>query len=47
MAKEQSCIRERQKVDLKEPQRSTVTIYHDVFTLDNKLDGIVAHYAAT
>ena len=22
-------------------------IYHDVFTLDNKLDGIVAHYAAT
>ena len=32
MAKEQSCIRERQKVDLKEPQRYTVTIYNDDFT---------------
>ena len=32
MAKEQSYIRERQKVDLKEPQRYKVTIYNDDFT---------------
>lgn len=32
MAKEQSCIRERQKVDLKEPKRYKVTIYNDDFT---------------
>ena len=32
MAKEQSSIRERQRVDLKEPQRYKVTIYNDDFT---------------
>ena len=32
MAKEQSSIRERQRVDLKEPKRYKVTIYNDDFT---------------
>lgn len=32
MAKEQSNIRERQRIDLREPRRYTVTIYNDDFT---------------
>ena len=32
MAKEQSSIRERQRIDLREPRRYTVTIYNDDFT---------------
>mgnify|MGYP002526240585 CR=1 FL=1 len=32
MAKEQSSIRERQSIDLREPRRYTVTIYNDDFT---------------
>ena len=32
MAKEQSSVRERQRVDLKEPRRYKVTIYNDDFT---------------
>lgn len=32
MAKEQSSIRERQRIDLREPKRYTVTIYNDDFT---------------
>lgn len=32
MAKEQSSIRERQRIDLHEPKRYTVTIYNDDFT---------------
>ncbi len=32
MAKEQSGIRERQRIDLREPRRYTVTIYNDDFT---------------
>ena len=32
MAKEQSSVRERQRVDLNEPRRYTVTIYNDDFT---------------
>ena len=31
MAKEQSSIRERQRIDLREPRRYTVTIYNDDF----------------
>ena len=32
MAKEQSSIRERQRIDLREPRRYKVTIYNDDFT---------------
>ena len=32
MAKEQSSVRERQRVDLNEPRRYKVTIYNDDFT---------------
>ena len=32
MAKEQSSIHERQRIDLREPKRYTVTIYNDDFT---------------
>ncbi len=32
MAKEQSAIRERQRIDLQEPRRYKVTIYNDDFT---------------
>ena len=32
MAKEQSSIRERQRIDLQEPRRYKVTIYNDDFT---------------
>ena len=32
MAKEQSSVRERQRVDLDEPRRYKVTIYNDDFT---------------
>ena len=32
MAKEQSSIRERQRIDLREPRRYAVTIYNDDFT---------------
>ena len=32
MAKEQTCIRERQRTDLREPRRYKVTIYNDDFT---------------
>ena len=32
MAKEQSAMRERQRTDLREPQRYKVTIYNDDFT---------------
>lgn len=32
MAKEQSAIKERQRTDLREPQRYKVTIYNDDFT---------------
>lgn len=32
MAKEQSNIKERQRVDLREPRRYTVTLYNDDFT---------------